>query len=42
MGAVLQPWLEDAFAAAVEVVAVDEGELGAGVGGHGVAGYCMD
>jgi hypothetical protein len=30
--AVLQPGLEDAFAAAVEVVAVDEGELGAGVG----------
>jgi hypothetical protein len=28
----LQPGLEDAFAAAVEVVAVDEGELGAGVG----------
>jgi hypothetical protein len=38
----LQPGLEDAFAAAIEVVAVDEGELGWGVGGHGVAGYCMD
>jgi hypothetical protein len=38
----LQPGLEDAFAAAVEVVAVDEGELGWGVGGHGGAGYCMD
>jgi hypothetical protein len=28
----LQPGLEDAFAAAVEVVAVDEGELGWGHG----------
>jgi hypothetical protein len=42
MGVVLQPGLEDAFAAAVEVVAVDEGELGWGVGGHGVADYCMN
>jgi hypothetical protein len=34
----LQPGLEDAFAAAVEVVAVDEGEHGlseVGVGGMG-------
>jgi hypothetical protein len=39
--AVLPPGLENAFAAAVEVVAVDEGELRFG-GGHGVAGLCMD
>jgi hypothetical protein len=41
----LQPGLEDAFAAAVEVVAVDEGEHGLrgwGLGGHGGAGYCMN
>jgi len=37
--AVLQPGLEDAFAAAVEVVAVDEGELGrGGWGGMGSPG----
>jgi hypothetical protein len=37
----LPPVLEAAFAAAVEVVAVDQGELRFG-GGHGVAGFCMD
>lgn len=39
--AVLQPGLEDAFAVAVKVFAVDQGELRFG-GGSGVAGFCMD